>query len=147
MNVDKIAIISWFKPCNRNSWVYVHTQFRKIVDCEQSLFFFGKVEGSARFDIARLRAARNEGASPRKLFLLFAIARLRAARNEGASQRKVFLLSSGLHPPLSQRKLEYSCCIRAIPSERALFFYDARLKIIMHWCPGCCPAGSVFAHL
>ena len=43
--------------------------------------------------------------------------------------------------------LEYSYCIRAIGSERALFFYDARLKIIMHSCPGCCPAGSIFAHL
>ena len=41
--------------------------------------------------------------------------------------------------------LEYSYCIRAIGSGRALFFYDARLKIIMHSCPGCCPAGSIFA--
>ena len=30
-------------------------------------------------------------------------------------------------------KLEYSYCIRAIGSERALFFYDARLKMgLMH---------------
>ena len=43
--------------------------------------------------------------------------------------------------------LEYSYCIRAIESERALFFYDARLKIVMHSCPGCCPAGSIFARL
>ena len=43
--------------------------------------------------------------------------------------------------------LEYSYCIRAIGSERALFFIDARLKIIKHSCPGCCPAGSVFARL
>ena len=41
-----------------------------IIDYEQSLFFFGIVEGSARFAIARiarLRAMRIEGASPMKV--------------------------------------------------------------------------------
>ena len=45
------------------------------------------------------------------------------------------------------RNLEYSYCIRAIGFECALFFIDARVKIIEHSCPGCCPACSVFARL
>ena len=55
--------------------VYVHC-ITIHLDCEQSLFFFGIVEGSARFAIARLAsgeaaAARIEGAGPRKVYFTF----------------------------------------------------------------------------
>ena len=41
--------------------MYVYCRYP--LDCEQSLFYFGIMEGSARFAIARLRAASGEASS------------------------------------------------------------------------------------
>ena len=57
------------KNLNMTTRVLIRTH--NGLDCEHSLSSFGIVEGSARFAIARLRAARNEGASPRKVKITF----------------------------------------------------------------------------
>ena len=104
------------------------------LDCEQSLFFFGIVEGSARFRFRKRRAASGERR------------RTRAQARE-VKITSLFLLSSGLcprssrltvspsqiarSPPLSQRKKKRLLAVYTVTHCHAILSYSVCFQVLL----------------